>query len=310
MNNQKPTYLVISPGRNEAKFMRQTLDTVVAQTVRPDKWIIVDDGSTDDSPAILKEYEEKHDWIEVITRDNRGHRSVGPGVVDAFYTGLEAIDYKQFDYLCKLDLDLNLPNEYFEELIKRCEENPRVGTCSGKAYMKLDSGVLESEKISDEMSVGASKFLRVRCFDQIGGFVRQVNWDGIDCHTARMYGWVAVSWDDPKLNFIHLRPMGSSDKNIIKGRIRHGFGQHFMGGSIVYSFAAAVYRLHHRPLIIGGLANFWGHLSHLIKRTPQYDNPEFRRFLKKFQWRVLLHGKVKATKITEDEYKHVWIDEN
>lgn len=302
----KATYIIVSPGRNEADYMRQTLDTVVAQTLKPEKWIIVDDGSTDDSPNILKEYADQHDWIEVVRRENRGHRSVGPGVIEAFYAGLDTVDYQQYSYLCKLDLDLNLPAGYFEELVRRCEENPRIGTCSGKAYMELDNGELKSEKISDEMSVGASKFVRVSCFEEMGGFVRQVMWDGIDCHTARMKGWLAVSWDDPKLNFIHLRPMGSSDKNIIKGRIRHGFGQHFMGGSLLYSFVAAVYRLPHRPVVVGGMASFWGHLSNLFKGSPQYDNKEFRKYLAKYQRRVLFMGKQKATQVTEDELQDLW----
>src|SRR5690349_20185348 len=95
-------YVLISPGRNEAQYMRQTLDSVIAQSVRPARWVIVDDGSTDESPAILAEYAAKHDWIRIVTRVDRGRRAVGPGVIEAFYAGYETIDPNDYDYLCQL----------------------------------------------------------------------------------------------------------------------------------------------------------------------------------------------------------------
>ena len=125
MRDQPTKYVLISPCRNEADYMRQTLDTVVAQSLRPTKWVIVDDGSTDATPAILAEYAKKHEWIEIVTRADRGHRAVGPGVVDAFYTGYSAIIPDDYDFVCKLDLDLRLPPRYFEILIDRMAANPR-----------------------------------------------------------------------------------------------------------------------------------------------------------------------------------------
>src|SRR5690606_18825106 len=114
-------YVLISPCRNEAQYMRRTLDTVIAQSVRPALWVIVDDGSTDDTPRILAEYQARHDWITVVTRKDRGRRAVGPGVIEAFYAGYETIRPADFDYLCKLDLDLDLPPRYFEILMQRME---------------------------------------------------------------------------------------------------------------------------------------------------------------------------------------------
>src|SRR6516162_8631208 len=124
-------YLLISPCRDEAGYMRETLDSVIGQSVRPAKWIIVDDGSTDSTPQILAEYRAKHDWIEVVTRSDRGRRSVGPGVIEAFYAGYNIINPDDYDYLCKLDLDLRLPPRYFEILMERMAANPRIATCSG-----------------------------------------------------------------------------------------------------------------------------------------------------------------------------------
>ena len=291
--SQATRYAIISPCRNEAGFMRKTLDSVIAQSARPARWVIVDDGSTDETPRILAEYAAKHDWIAVVTRTDRGHRAVGPGVIEAFYAGLETIDIREYGYLCKLDLDLVLPPGYFETLMRRMSDNPRIGTCSGKAYFEKD-GALISERIGDEHSIGASKFYRTECFTAIGGFVREVMWDGIDCHLCRMHGWIACSWDEPALRFIHLRPMGSTQKGIVAGRMRHGYGQYFMGTGFLFLAASALSRLNQRPYVIGSLAMIWGWIVSAALRKPRYHNPEFRRYLRRYQLRAMLVGKRRA----------------
>ncbi len=273
--------------------MRRTLDTVVAQSVPPALWVIVDDGSTDETPRILAEYQAKHDWITVVTRKDRGRRAVGPGVIEAFYAGYETIHPTDFDYLCKLDLDLQLPPRYFEILMERMEAEPRMATCSGKAYVR-HGDALVPENHGDETSLGMTKFYRVDRFQAIGGFVREVMWDGIDCHRCRMHGWIACSWDEPALRFEHLRPMGSSQTGILTGRMRHGYGQYFMGTGFVYMLASAVFRLTEPPLIIGSAAMLWGWIKSALQRKPRYGDAEFRRFLRHYQWRALRVGKQRA----------------
>jgi len=287
-------YLLISPCRDEAKYMRQTLDSVISQSILPTKWVIVDDGSTDSTPQIVAEYQAKHNWIEVVTRSNRGRRAVGPGVIDAFYAGYETINPDDYDYLCKLDLDLRLPPRYFEILMERMEANPRIATCSGKAYLEDENGRLVFERHADDVSIGASKFYRVSCFKTIGGFVREVMWDGIDCHCCRMNGWIACSWDEPELRFIHLRPEGSSQKNIYAGRVRHGYGQYFMGTGFLFMIASSIYRLNRKPYVLGSLAMLWGWLRATLAGKPRYEDAAFRKFLRRYQWRALLVGKTRA----------------
>ena len=279
--------------------MKKTLDSVVAQTVTPALWVIVDDGSTDATPEILAEYAAQHDWIRVVAKPNRGARAVGPGVIEAFYAGLETVS-EDFPYLCKLDLDLELPPRYFEALMERMEADPRIGTCSGKPYVRR-GGALVSERRGDEMSVGMTKFFRKACFDQIGGFVREVMWDAIDCHKARQMGWKAVSWDHADLNFEHLRPMGSSQTSIYTGRRRHGFGQYFMGSDPIYFAATAAFRALEPPYILGGLAMMQGYLGAWMKGTKQLDDPELRAFIRSYQRRALFKGRQKAIREIEAE---------
>jgi glycosyltransferase involved in cell wall biosynthesis len=300
-------YLIISPCRNEEQFMRHTLDSVVRQTVPPARWVIVDDGSTDGTPAILAEYAAQYPFIQIVTRKNRGHRSVGPGVIEAFYSGYQTVENEQFDFICKLDLDLDLPAGYFSTLLHRMEENPRIGCCSGKPYyIDATNGKMISEKCGDENAIGASKFYRKSCFLQIGGFVRQVMWDGIDGHRCRMLGWIAISWDEPALRFTHLRPMGSSQKGILTGRLRHGFGQYFMGSSFVYMTLASIYRMSRPPLFLGGLAMWWGYVKSWVTNKERLSDPVFRKFLQKYQWDCLLQGKNKATVRYNNESASRW----
>jgi hypothetical protein len=109
-----------------------------------------------------------------------------------------------------------------------------------------------------------------------------------------MKGWIACSWNEPDLRFIHLRPMGSSQQSIYTGRKRHGYGQYFMGTGFLFMLASAVNRIGEKPVVLGSLAMLWGWLSSALLGKPRYNNPDFRAFLRKYQQRALLVGKKKA----------------
>jgi glycosyltransferase involved in cell wall biosynthesis len=299
-------YVLITPCRDEQEFARRTLESVANQTVPPALWIIVDDGSTDQTPRILAEYAAKLPYLKVIRKSDRGFRKLGGGVIDAFYEGYDSINPDDFDYLCKLDLDLDLPPGYFQMLMEKMEENPRIGTASGKPWFEGHGGRQISEMCGDENSVGMIKFYRVECFRQIGGFVRELMWDGIDGHRCRMLGWIAVSWNDPELRFQHLRPMGTSHKSWWTGRVRHGVGQYFMGTGPLYMLASAFYRMTRPPIIMGGIAMIWGYFKSLITGKPRYADAAFRSFLRRYQFRCLLKGKHRATAQLDRQQASNW----
>jgi glycosyltransferase involved in cell wall biosynthesis len=306
--NASRRYVLISPCRDEAKHMRRTLDSVAAQTVPPASWVVVDDGSTDGTAAILEEYARRLPYLRVVRRPDRGRRNVGPGVIEAFYAGLDTVDLDGFEYLCKLDLDLDLPPRYFELLMARMEAEPRLGTTSGKPYfIRARDGALVPEVCGDEMSVGMTKFYRTTCFREIGGFVREVMWDGIDCHRCRLLGWIAESVDHEELRFLHLRPMGSSQKGIWTGRVRSGYGQYFMGTAPLYLIASSGFRLFKHPVLYGSAAMLWGYFSSAARRRARYDDPAFRGYLRRYQRACLLHGKRAATQRANATQAPVWL---
>jgi hypothetical protein len=121
-----------------------------------------------------------------------------------------------------------------------------------------------------------------------------------------MLGWMAASYDDPDLRFVHLRPMGTSDRNWWTGRVRHGVGQYYMGTSLVYLLASAAYRLAHPPLLLGGLAIVWGYFKAMIMQHPRYDDPEFRKFLRDYQRSCLIKGKRRATELLDRKQITTW----
>lgn len=286
--------------------MRRTLDSVAAQTVRPDLWVIVDDGSSDETGEIARAFADSHAWARVITRPDRGRRAVGPGVVDAFLDGLSTVDVRAFDYICKLDLDLDLPPSYFEILIDRMAAEPRLGICSGKPYYRAAGGDLRPEVCGDEMAVGMTKFYRRACYDQIGGLVREVMWDAIDCHKARSLGWIARSWDEPELRFEHLRRMGSSQAGLMTGRRRHGYGQYFMGAHWLFLVAAAAYRMLEPPYVVGGLAMLQGYFGAMFRGAERQADKPLIDFIRRYQLRALRVGKARAIAEIEELMRPRW----
>lgn len=287
-------YVIVSPCRDEAAHMRRTLDSVSLQSVPPDLWVVVDDGSTDGTAEILAEYAAQLPYLRVVRRADRGARSVGPGVIEAFHAGYDLVEGDAFGFLCKLDLDLELPTTYFETLLERMRAEPRLGTCSGKPFYVDRSGRQIDEVCSDEMSAGMAKFYRTACYRDIGGFVPQVMWDGIDCHRCRMLGWTARSFDDDSLRFLHLRPMGSSQDSMWVGRRRHGRGQWFMGTGLPFMTLSALFRCTRPPRITGGVAMWLGYVGSMLHGAPRYPDLEFRAFLRRFQSDALWLGKRRA----------------
>lgn len=290
MSQSIPRIVIISPVRNEEKFISGIIESLVHQTLKPIEWIIVDDGSSDRTCEIASEAAMQHDWIRVIKKQDRGFRAVGPGVVEAFYYGYNRIMSDEYDYVCKMDADLELKPKYFETLINYFDQDPYLGAASGKPFL-YENGKLIEERTHNEMVAGQINFYRHKCFEDIGGFVREVHWDGIAFHRARMEGWRTRSIRHLELNYIHKRLMGSSEEGIIQGRLRWGKGQYFMGTHPLFLLAITIYRIREKPFFIGGLFIFIGYYRAFFTSMRRYDNMAFRKSLHAWQMERLKLGK-------------------
>jgi poly-beta-1,6-N-acetyl-D-glucosamine synthase len=275
-------YVLIMPTRDDEDFLEATLDCITNQTLLPAELVIVDDGSSDRTGAIAEAAAAAHPWIQVVHRPDRGCRRVGPGVIEAFYDGYAALRTRDYEYIGKIDGDITFGHTYFERIIAIMSASPTLGGASGKVFHPVDRQ-LHEERIIDEMVSGQIHFWRRPAWEAIGGFVREVMWDGITFHRARMCGWQTHSFPDTDLRIFHHRLMGSSEKSIVYGRMRWGRGQWFMGTHPLYIVASGINRMRERPYILGGLLIVAGYVEAMVRRAPRYGDPEFRRHLHRWQ---------------------------
>lgn len=273
---------IVSPVRNEAQYVENTLNAMVAQTVQPAEWLFVDDGSTDDTKSIIESFAERHPWIRVISRDDRGFRQLGSGVIAAFDFGRESLRNKDYEFIAKLDGDMSFPPKYLEIMLGKLKVEPMLAAVSGKVFRPENGGFVE-EYIIDEMVAGQFKLYKRGAFDDIGGFTQTILWDGIDIHRCRMKGYKTLSFHDPQARLVHHRLMGSSDKSVYTGRVRLGRGIWFMGYHPLYAIASGLFRTHERPYVIGGLIIIANYFWAAIRREPRFEDREFIQELQRWQ---------------------------
>lgn len=263
---------------------------MIQQSLLPTKWIIVNDGSTDSTAEIVERYAAKYPWIKLIHKSDRGNRAVGPGVVETFYFGFDTEDVQSYDFICKLDGDIEFENDYFKNLVSKFDSDKKLGAASGKPFITLNGRKI-IERTHDEMVAGQINFYKLPCFNAIGGFVREVHWDAIAFHRARMEGWKTASFRDDSLMFHHLRVMGSSDRGVLTGRLRWGKGQYFLGTHPLYLLAIGVYRAFEHPMFIGGLLIVAGYIRSWIRNDVRFQHPGFKESLHAWQFERLGIGK-------------------
>ncbi len=274
------TYAIISPVRNEAKYLERTIQSVVQQMQRPQEWIIVDDGSSDSTLKIAEAAAAQYPWIKVMQRNDRGFREPGKGVVEAFNDGLAQLTDKQPDFVCKMDGDLEFAPDYFVTLLREFAVRPRLGMASGVTFMQTANGKLVQEKVAKDFVVGPIKLYRRACFEDIGGLEPHLGWDTIDVYRARMRGWETANY--PDLVVIHLRQMGTA-KGIIWGKMKTGMGEHYYGSHPLFVLARCIYRMSERPYGVIGFSIALGYLRALVRREPRIADVEFIKFLREEQ---------------------------
>jgi glycosyltransferase involved in cell wall biosynthesis len=285
----KTKYVIISPVRDEEKHVEKTIKSVVAQTIKPLEWIIVDDGSNDNTSMIIKHYLPEHLWIKLITKKDHAYRYWGGGVVEAFYYGFQNINSSDYEFITKLDGDIELPPEYFETLFNRFKENPNLGIGGGQCYLLKNNNLIIEKRPLFHVP-GPIKTYRKKCFIEIGGLVPHLGWDLIDLAKAQMLGWETRGFRNLKV--VHLRPT-SSECGILKGKMREGKAVYYAGTHPIFIIARAFYRIFDRPFFIGSLMLLCGYFLCLIKRERRYHDVKLIKFLQKQQLHRLVRLKTR-----------------
>jgi len=280
-------YIIITPVKNEEKYIAETLASIKNQNLQPQKWIIVNDSSTDRTREIIENYKKEYDRIVLVNLSNRGQkRRRGKGVVEVFYTGFNMIRDEAFDYVVKLDGDLRLPPNFFEKIIAKFKRDPQLGIASGVSYIQKKEKWI-SERASKGYTYGETKVYRNQCFKDIGGLVPNMGWDGIDHIKAVMHGWKASSFDD--IIFYHLRPEGKGTGRL-KAAYEEGICCYFMGYHPIFLILRSLKRILHYPYIIGGLTMMFTYFNCTLLKKNRINDPEFIKFLRKNQLLRILSG--------------------
>ena len=275
-----PAYVLISPARNEAAFIEQTIKSVIVQTVLPVKWVIVSDGSTDDTDDIVKKYSAEHKWIELVRMPERQERHFA-GKVYAFHEGYSIVKNLNYDIIGNLDADISFGEDHFEFLLKQFVHNQKLGV-AGTPFVE-DGKHYDYRFTSIEHVSGACQLFRRKCFEEIGGYV-PLKVGGIDLIavlTARMKGWEARTFTEKTCQ--HHRKMRTGVHRGLMVAFTGGYHDYLMGVDPIFQLFRSVYQMTRKPFVVRGFVLFAGYLWALVKRAERPVSRELVEFRKKEQ---------------------------
>ena len=281
-----PAYVIISPVRNEEQFLPCTLKSLAEQTIRPTRWVIVDDGSTDQTKRIAEQAAEQFPWIKVVARKDRGFRQAGTGVIQAFYDGYAAVADDGWDFVVKLDGDVTLLPDYFERCLAHFAANDRLGIAGGTVCRRVPTGLEPESKVDPPFHVrGATKIYRRECWQQIGGLLRQPGWDTLDEVKANMLGWLTVTFSEIQLE--HHRPAGGA-YGTWNNWVKNGLANYIAGYHPLFMAVKCLKRAMNPPVVVGAAGLWWGFLSGYLRGVAQVDDRELICYFRKQQISRLL----------------------
>jgi biofilm PGA synthesis N-glycosyltransferase PgaC len=269
--------ILVTPARNEAAFIEKTIQSMVSQTVHPTRWVIVNDGSTDDTGKIARRYATAHDWIDVIDMPAQRDRSFAAKAqcFNAGYATVKTIDH---EIVGNLDADISFEPGYLEFLLGRFAEDPRLGV-AGTIFKEADGYSSDTHSFEGQNHVaGGCQLFRRRCFEEVGGYVANkaggIDW--IAVVTARMRGWETRSFREKW--FFHHRSLGTADHSALGSRFAYGERDQYIGGHPVWELFRVAYQMTKRPYVVGGLTIGLGYAWGALRRTKRPVSDEFVRF--------------------------------
>lgn len=280
-----PRYVLITPARNEEKFIGQTIESVIRQTVRPEKWVIVSDGSTDRTDEIVKMHAAAHDWIQHVRVPERKERHFA-GKILAFNAGYAQLKDTPYEVIASMDGDISFDEDYFRFLLSKLEADPKLGLV-GTPFREESGEIYDYRFVNIEHVSGACQVFRRECFEDVGGYV-PVKGGGVDhiaVTTARMKGWKTRTF--PEKSCLHHRPMGSALSGDLAIRFKFGIRDYTFGNHPLWEMFRVTYQITKRPYVIGASVLFAGYLSACIRRQARPVSREFVVFQRREQMQRL-----------------------
>lgn len=297
MNAKKLRYALITPARNEKQYIGSTIESVISQTIKPVKWIIVSDGSTDGTDEIVKSY-KKYSWIELLRMPEHKDRHFAAKAI-CFNTAYERLKNKKFDIIGNLDADVSFEPDYFEFLLQKFEQIPGLGV-AGTPFIERQQSSYRQMVVNPEHVSGPCQIFRRDCYEQIGGYI-PIKSGGIDwtaVTTARMHGWITRTF--PGKEYIHHRSMGTAEHGIIMSRFLHGQKDYYLGGDPLWEIFRTFYQMTRKPYVIGGLSLLAGFVFAGIKGVENPVSEKLIRFHRQEQRKRLKMNLVKMVMMKRD----------
>ncbi len=272
------SFVIITPAHNEAPLIGKTIDSMINQTVRPSRWVIVNDGSTDETQKVIEEKVRGHAFIQPLHLQRSGDRDFGRKV-DAFMRGFELIKDIPYEYIGNLDADTSFEPNYFQTLLQKFDDDPVLGITGGIVHTKIGNGFVTQDGTLDSVA-GAVQFFRRACFEQVGGYMR-LPFGGIDAAAeimARMKGWRVRKF--PECRVLEHRRTGTAKARPLAAKIREGRRFHSLGYGGLFYLMRCIYRLPDQPVLIGSLLSLYGYLESILCRAPIVLPKDAQRYLR------------------------------
>lgn len=262
-----PDYVLVTPVRNEEATIGVTLESVVHQSVRPLEWVIVSDGSTDRTDSIIEPYAAKYPFIRLLRLTERPQRSFS-SVVFATEAGIAHLLHRDCEFIGLLDGDVRLGRNYYEEILRRFQEDARLGLAGGLVVDCIDGRRIRSTQAPQEVA-GAVQFFRRACFDSMGGLtaIAEGGWDAITCVQARMNGFTTRTFAELEVD--HLKPRNISEGKVPRRYFHLGMRDHALGNHPLFEALKCLYRCADKPWVIGGVARYAGYLWCVLTFKPR-----------------------------------------
>ena len=276
-------YVLISPAHNEERFIAKTLESMAAQTLLPERWIIVNDGSTDNTANFAANYAQRFPWIQLVHRSPRLDRHFG-AKVHAFNAGLERVGSLDFDVIGNLDADISFDPDYLEFLMKKFATDPTLGV-AGTPFLENGYDSARDSFEGENHVAGGCQLFRRRCFQDVGGYVPNpgggIDWIAVT--TARMKGWKTRSF--PEKRFHHYRTLGTAERSSIAASFSYGEKDYYLGGSPIWELFRVIYRMRKQP--VDGLGLLFGYFWAALRRIQRPISAELMSFHRREQMRKL-----------------------
>lgn len=275
-------YVIVTPVKNEEKFIGQTINSVINQTIKPQRWIIVNDGSTDKTGEIIQRFAAKFSWIQEIENEKSPTRKMGGQA--ALMHGLRLVNVDDYDYFVRMDGDVNYDPYFFEAIFHKFEGNPKLGIASGVCFVEEPGGMVE-EKHPRFHTRGPLKVYLAECFKAIGGLDPEEGWDTIDEVKANMYGWQTRSF--PELKVHHLRKTQTAS-GVLKGYRNAGRVAYYTGYHPIFMLARGVKNMFDRPYLLCGVNMLVAYLGGYWRKMARVNDETLIKYLRQQQMNKLL----------------------